>query len=232
VGPAHGHERRRAGDDRDPRPRREQPERREQRARPRLGAAPEARAGEHDRGDGRVGRGHGTRRSERDSHTRARRVGKRAHDPLERAEDQVIERAQRAGGEAWQLGQRRLDHPDPHDRGNDRQRNDVRHEPRQRQRPEVVRDERRGGERGRNRDGDAVCQQPRQGGQRPRYPPRQQQDARNGRERELPAGVAHHARVDRQRDRRGQFQRVPPGGRPRRAHRHEPGGAHDSGSLK
>ena len=60
----------------------------------------------------------------------------------------------------------------------------------------------------------------------------QHEDPGDGGERELPAGVGAHARVQRERRRRGEQQGIPARRRPRERHRRDPRGAHHAGALE
>ncbi len=162
-----------------------------------------------------------------------RRAGGGVRDPFEVAEQR------RAGdGERQRRGGRDLrgghaQHAQPHDRRDDGRREQVGGQRGERHLLEVEREERGGRHGGRDRDrgrvGDRIGKAPARE-QRPQRR-REQQQPGDGRERELPAGLAGRARVQHERDRRGEAERVPARRRPARERGDQPGDPHHPRAL-
>jgi hypothetical protein len=125
-----------------------------------------------------------------------------------------------------------LRHPEPHDRRDERQRRQVRADAGERERAEVVRQQRRGGHRRSQRDRRALGKGPRHAAERAPDRPGEKQHAGHRGERQLPSGIARSQWVDRQRGRRREQQRIPARARPPGRGGGEPRHGHHPGPLK
>ena len=90
----------------------------------------------------------------------------------------------------------------------------------------MVGEQRRRGERRRERDRHAFRRDRGQAAERAPQRRHQQEDPHHGCERQLPAWIVHHPWVDREGDRRGQQQGIPARGRPPGAERDQARGSH------
>ena len=202
---------------------------------PRLEPPREPPPGQHRGRDGGVGGGHRDRRPNGQRNRGARQLGEPARQAGERPGQHAVHVTHRA--DKWRQHRSRLpgddlERPEPHDRRDQRQRSEIRSDTRQRERAEVVREERRGGDGGGERDRGALGQRARQPSERVPQPGREQEDSGDRRERQLPAGVAGRERVERQGDRRREQQRVPAGRRPADRRRGQAGDRHHAGALQ
>ncbi len=196
-------------------------------------AAPAADRREDRHGERGVRGGEPDRAAEAHRHGGERRRGGRMRDPLEIAEQRRAEQVQRRREPGRELGERDRDHPEPHDRRDDRGREQVGRQRRERDLLEVQRQQRRGGSGGRDRDrrhlrhgtGDApACQ-------RAAQPGRERQQPRDGRERQLPARLGDGERVQRERDGGREPERVPARGRAPGQRGDQPRDPHHAGAL-
>ncbi len=149
--------------------------------------------------------------------------------------EQAGERGDRLDGEPRQLPHRRREHPQPHHRRDGRKREQVRHEGGHRQPLEVMRHQRGRRQRGRDRDRRTLRQRtaeaPPPPAERPSERRRPDRDPDYRGEAELPANVARGPRIDGERGRRGQQQRIPTRGGAARERGDDARRAHDTSPL-
>ena len=208
----------------------------------RLGA-PVKRVEEGANGpDRRISGANGQRRGQRQSHTRPGQTREVPREPVEPPHEHAVgpperrdEDGDRPGGARQSRGshaQRNLGHARPHDRSDERDRDEVRCDAHDRDRPEVVREQRRRGNRRGDGDRGTLRERPGKAAQRSAQRRREQEDPRHRGEGELPRGILGDARVDREGDHGGDQKRVPAGADPARSQGDQAGDAHDSRPLQ
>ncbi len=175
-------------------------------------------------------RGHAPRRRRRRRARKGRRLRREDHECLER---QRSEAGQHGGGGSRDLRHRCRDEAHPHDRRDERCREDVGRQRDERGLSEGRGDQRRGRECGGDGHGDRVGERPRQSAvPEPVAQARSEgQEAQHRGEGQAPARVAARPRVEREGRGGRQQDRVPPRRRPTGERGDETGSTHHPGSL-
>jgi hypothetical protein len=195
--------------------------------------APQA---DHRQGDGdryRIGSSKAGGAAQPDRHRRERSPRRRVGDPFEVPQQWRAYHVQRQREGGRHLRDRHAEHPQPHDRGDHRGREQVRGQRGERHLLEVQRAE----WRRRQRRGDGDRRHVRHGlrhapvRERRPQPRREGEQPDHGRERQLPARVAGGEGVERERHRRREAERVPARRGTSRHRRDEAGDAHDACAL-
>ena len=157
-----------------------------------------------------VGGEHRERRAQGQLHLRARHGRELLCHPHEGSREDSVDASDRdrrsRDGSDRQGG---LDHPEPHDRRDERKRDEVRRKPRDGDGFEVVAGDGCGGDGGGEGHRRALRERGGESAQAAAGRRGEHEDAGDGGERELPAGLGGDARLDGERDRGGHEQRVP-----------------------
>ena len=171
----------------------------------------ETAAKEDDRDRDRIGRGDGPPRAQVQRQRRSGQRRARVREPGQERERIQRQGVEEVGERGRDLRRRGRQHPQPHRRRDRRRREQVRRQRDRRDAVEVMREQRRGAQR--RRDGQRRGLGEAAGKAAPDQPVAERrgqgEDGDHRGERELPARVGHRPRVEQERHRRREQQRVP-----------------------